>query len=281
MSPNDFEPLDPTYVQDVLSRPPFVTISGVPNIRDLGSYPSTIYPGKSTRPGFIFRSAEVSGITNEGVEQMRDLGIAKIFDLRSDTEMKRYNSPVPVIDGVEVRWTPVFKTEDYSPEMMAKRFQLYASGKIEAFMQLYSQILDHAGPSFGAILRHIRDKPSEGCLFHCTAGKDRTGLIAAIILKLGGVDNEVIAEEYALTRIGREPSRLMIMERLAKEPYFQSNNEAAMNMLSCRHETMVAFLKLFEEKYGGAEEYCKKHMGLTDDDLTAIRNNILTPTPRL
>ena len=51
-------------------------------------------------------------------------------------------------------------------------------------MELYSQILDHGGAAFGVVLRHVRDKPSEGFLFHCTAGKDRTGIIAAIILKV-------------------------------------------------------------------------------------------------
>ncbi len=51
-------------------------------------------------------------------------------------------------------------------------------------MELYTQILDHGGPTIGFILRHIVDKPTEGCLFHCTAGKDRTGVIAAIILEV-------------------------------------------------------------------------------------------------
>jgi hypothetical protein len=51
-------------------------------------------------------------------------------------------------------------------------------------MELYSQILDHGGSSFGIILRHIRDNPEEGCIIHCTAGKDRTGIIAAILLKV-------------------------------------------------------------------------------------------------
>jgi hypothetical protein len=56
--------------------------------------------------------------------------------------------------------------------------------QIKAFMELYSQILEHGGPAFGSILRHVRDKPNDGCLFHCTAGKDRTGIIAAILLKV-------------------------------------------------------------------------------------------------
>ena len=51
---------------------------------------------------------------------MRELGVTKVFDLRSDTEIRKYNTPLPQIDGVEILHTPVFKTEDYSPEMMAK-----------------------------------------------------------------------------------------------------------------------------------------------------------------
>jgi hypothetical protein len=55
-----------------------------------------------------------------GKSRMRDLGITTVFDLRSDTEIRKYGTPQPTIEGVEVLWTPVFKTEDYSPEMMAK-----------------------------------------------------------------------------------------------------------------------------------------------------------------
>ncbi|KAF5388337.1 hypothetical protein D9615_000639 [Tricholomella constricta] len=275
---NDLEPLDAAYVADVLSRPPFVTIDGVINVRDLGSYLSETSPGDITRPRFLFRSAELSGITKEGEHQLKTLGIATVFDLRSDTEIHKYNTPQPAIDGVEIIRAPVFQTEDYSPEMMAKRYQLYASGKTEAFMELYSQILDHGSLSFGTILRHIRDSPTGGCILHCTAGKDRTGIIAAILLKLAGVANSAIAEDYALTRVGREPAREMIMARLSKEPLFASNNEAALNMFTCRHETMLAFLSLLEDKYGGVETYAKQRLALSDDDLSKIRSNILVPS---
>ncbi|KAF9567361.1 hypothetical protein CPC08DRAFT_681195 [Agrocybe pediades] len=279
---HDLDPLDPAYVQEVLSKPPFVTLDGVINVRDLGNYPSTIERGKITRPGYLFRSAEVSSITEDGKARMRELGITTIFDLRSDTEIRKYNTPMPEIDGVQILHIPVFKTEDYSPEMMAKRYQLYASGKNEAFIELYSQILDHGGHAFGAILRHVKDKPNESRLFHCTAGKDRTGIMAAILLKLAGVDDESICQDYALTRIGREPAREKIMQRLSKEPLFASNNEAALNMFTCRQETMEAFLKHFDSKYGGATGYIKDYVGLSDEDIAAIQNNILIPgQPRL
>ncbi|KAK1233432.1 hypothetical protein PQX77_003410 [Marasmius sp. AFHP31] len=272
----ELEALEPSYVQDVLSRPPFVNIEGVINVRDLGGY-TTSFTNKITRPRLAFRSAELAGVTDRGKQQMKDLGITTVFDLRSDTEIEKYNSSSPSIDGVKVIRTPVFSKEDYSPEMMAKRYQLYASGKTEAFMELYSQILDHGGAAFGSILRHVRDRPNEGFMFHCTAGKDRTGVIAAIILKLAGVDDRSIAEDYALTRVGREPARAKILERLAKEPLFASNNEAALNMFTCRFETMTAFLGLLQDKYGGVEEYLKKFLNLSDSDIQLIRSNILLP----
>lgn len=55
-----------------------------------------------------------------GKTALKELGISKVFDLRSDTEIRKYNTPLPQIDGVEILHTPVFQTEDYSPEMMAK-----------------------------------------------------------------------------------------------------------------------------------------------------------------
>ncbi|KAF9021518.1 hypothetical protein BDZ89DRAFT_1137968 [Hymenopellis radicata] len=276
---NDLEPLDPAYVSDILSRHPFITIPGVINVRDLGLYPSTTVPTHITKPHLVLRSAELSGITEEGKARLKSLGVTKVFDLRSDTEIEKYNSPLPEIEGIEVLRTPVFQKEDYSPEMMAKRFQLYSSGKTEAFMELYSQILDSGGSAFGAILRHVRDRPTEGCIFHCTAGKDRTGIIAAMLLKLCGVSDGDIADDYALTRVGREPAREMIMRRLSKEPLFASNNEAAMNMFTCRRETMLAFLEYLDKHYGGAEGYAKQYLGLSDEDIHIIRNNFLMVQP--
>jgi len=270
--------LDEDYVRTRLKEPPFVTIDGVLNVRDLGSYQS-VDPSFVTKPSLMYRSGEVSGITEEGKSQLKALGITHIFDLRSDPEMAKWQSPIPQIDGVEVIHAPVFKNEDYSPEVMAKKFKLYSANKTEAFMELYTQIMDNAGPSFRTILRHIRDNPNSGCIFHCTAGKDRTGILAALLLKLAGVDDQTIAEDYALTRVGREPAREKIMARLREEPLFASNNEAALNMFSCRSDTMVAFLVLLEEKYSGVEGYLKGVVQLTDEDISAVRTNILTPRP--
>ncbi|KAI0034125.1 protein-tyrosine phosphatase-like protein [Vararia minispora EC-137] len=266
------EPLDPAYVAQTLSNPPFVSIAGVYNVRDIGSLPLFSDTSLVTRPRFAYRSAEVSGIQQIGMEQIKGLGITTVYDLRSEAEMSKYNTPVPTIPGVQILHTPVFSQKDYSPTNMARRFQMYASGKIEAFMKLYSEILDAGGEAFGTILRHVRDKPDEGFLFH--SGKDRTGVAAALLLSLTGVDDDIIAQDYSLTRVGREPFREAILKRLEKEPIFASNKDSALNMLSSRHETMVAFMKMLQEDYGGAEGYAKKYCSLTDEDLAVIRANM-------
>ena len=134
----DLDALDPAHVADVLSRPPFVYIPGVINSRDLGMYPSATYPGKMTKPRHLYRSAEISRILPEGPSTgetshdtlwlivslgkklFKELNITKVFDLRSDTEIRKYNAPLPKIDGVEIIHVPVFEATDYSPETMAK-----------------------------------------------------------------------------------------------------------------------------------------------------------------
>ncbi|KAN0115966.1 Tyrosine phosphatase family domain containing protein [Russula decolorans] len=273
---SELAPLDPDLLVDVLSKHPFVTIDGIFNVRDLGMIP-VADSEYVTRSGFMYRSGELSGVTPHGKEKLRALGITTIFDLRSDTEIAKYDATTPQISGVTVLHAPVFTKEDYSPERMAQRFQLYASGKTEAFMQLYSEILDAGGPAFGAILRHVRDSPNDAFIFHCTAGKDRTGIAAALLLLLAGASTDAISADYALTYIGRAPIRPLILSRLAREPLFASDPTAAHNMLSSREETMQAFLKMLGERYDGVKEYVRRACSLTDQDIVIIRQNLLTP----
>ena len=78
------------------------------------------------------------------------------------------------------------------------------------------------------------------------------------LLKLAGIDDEDVARDYALTRVGREPAREMIMIRLAKEPLFASNNEAALNMLTCRygHDISNHLLDLSDGLFVGMKPCC-------------------------
>lgn len=81
------KPQLPSAVEENLPIPPFINIHGLPNFRDCGGYPIANRPGEIIRTGIIYRSANPSNITETGINQLRDLGIAKVFDLRSDREI--------------------------------------------------------------------------------------------------------------------------------------------------------------------------------------------------
>jgi hypothetical protein len=100
------QPLPPDELQKILSTPPFVVVEGVMNIRTIAT-PDSHYtidhpdPNCIVKPFHVFRSAELSHITDTGKDQLRAFGIKKVFDLRSDYEIAKFDSPVPNIEGVE------------------------------------------------------------------------------------------------------------------------------------------------------------------------------------
>ena len=111
--------------------PPFVTVAGIPNFRDLGGYPISSSAKHSVKRKIVYRCGEPSKVTKDGIAIMQQLGITHIYDLRSNNEIERNKAAgrggVVEWDGCERVFAPVFLDEDYSPESLALRFKDYAS----------------------------------------------------------------------------------------------------------------------------------------------------------
>ena len=114
----------------------------------------------------------------------------------------------------------MFAAEDYSPEAVAARFGDYGDEAADGFVRAYGQILRHAGPAVGDVLRLLADGDG-AVLVHCSAGKDRAGCVVAVVLSLLGVEDGVVAEEYALSERGLADLREGFVERLVKGGVFQ------------------------------------------------------------
>lgn len=129
-----------------LPTPPFVDIPGLANFRDLGGYPIASQPGKVVRRDVVFRSAEPSKTTEEGIDRLKQLGITLVYDLRSQKEFERgvergLNNPVKEWEGAKRIFAPVFRHEDYSPEAIALRLKNYGSGsEVRLFFCCYHSI---------------------------------------------------------------------------------------------------------------------------------------------
>jgi hypothetical protein len=115
-----------------LPSPPFITVTGIPNFRDLGGYPVAGSKKHSFRRGIVYRCGEPTSVKEDGISTMSELGITHIYDLRSNIEIERNveagRGGVKEWEGCERVFVPIFPDEDYSPEKLAVRFNDYVGG---------------------------------------------------------------------------------------------------------------------------------------------------------
>jgi hypothetical protein len=295
-----------------LPSPPFIPVEGVPNFRELGGYACSP-SGACLRRKYLFRCATLAQITPAGTHTVtQDLNIRTLYDLRSQPEinsvLKTSGAAGVEVRGVTRHFVPVYKDEDYSPVALGRKYAMYtapdedpAHGYSAGFVAAYRDIAEHAGPAYRKILEHVRDRPQEPLIFHCTAGKDRTGVLAALILRLCGVDDEVIAWEYAITERGLGDWRRVIVERMmagsgggvsssssgggggsdneGKDREVKRKGmtrEQAERIVGSRANNIKVFLKeVLDGEFGGTRQYLKDYCGFTDADLDKIRGNLV------
>ncbi|KAJ5983859.1 hypothetical protein N7481_005958 [Penicillium waksmanii] len=259
-------PIPETTVSKIISLPPFITVPGVSNFRDLSH-------DEKLRAGYVYRSGNLSDITEEGKAILaKELGITTIFDLRNEGE--RLRAPSPVIEGIDTIWMP------YGARPASLNLRDFAGEDTSAtgFVKMYNGILDAATPAFSQVFSHIRDQPDDPFIFHCSAGKDRTGVLAALILLLTGRTHDDIINDYILTRIALESVRENLTEALALQGGTEHLSPEANGMLELsgvRAQAMAAFLKSFENTYkGGVEEFLTTKLGFSPEDVQNMRHNL-------
>ncbi|KAF2740620.1 hypothetical protein EJ04DRAFT_558613 [Polyplosphaeria fusca] len=257
-----------SIVDDVLSKPPFTVVPGVVNIRDLGAFASPY-----VKHNLIYRSGTLSpphprSLPPASLSMLRDeLGIKLILDMRNDREIA--GAPDPVLQGVQN--VHLRSTKPPTPTDMNAFLE---NGGIRGYVNMYEEILDIHTPSIQKALEWIRDEGTP-LLFHCTSGKDRTGVLAAVILGLAGAPADVIAYDYSLSRVGVEPSREFLLAMLKSwNADWTLETPGIAKFSQVRKDFMMATLEMVDGKYGGMEGYVKSVLGFGDEDVERIRNNL-------
>ncbi|KAF8832122.1 hypothetical protein HHX47_DHR1001228 [Lentinula edodes] len=236
-----------------LPYPPFVDIEGVINMRSVGGYATST--GGVAKPNIIYRSGDISSITERGRGQFSALGVHVVFDFRADSEIKDYDSATPAMEGVKIIRAPAGIQNAFDPASIAIRLKKWQIDELQAFLNTYEEILDTATEAFRTVFIHLRDHPDQPCLIHCTgkeeqfitlsishltpfanaAGKDRTGMFVTLLLMVLGVEDRYIIDEYALTTVGLAPSMPHLLHKLQKMPVFRDNWEGLLNMGSSKY----------------------------------------------
>jgi protein tyrosine/serine phosphatase len=273
---------------------PFIAVANINNLRDVsaGIQPSAV----SLRPRLLYRSGDPSNTTLDGLSTLHNtLGVRTIFDLRSAPEIANaavsadeWESRLAAFASAHSgggaapltrRWTPVFRAEDYGPAAVALRFRNYAdeSAGEQGFVRAYASILEHGARAYGAIITHLARDDGDGAggtLIHCSAGKDRAGVCAAVVLSLLGVERAAVARDYHWTEAVMAARRPMLVARLAASGMFGEGDAAARaaeRMTGARAESMLATLAYVDDKYGGVERYVREQCGVSQETIDALR----------
>lgn len=175
-----------------------IEFEGVINFRDLGGYRGS--QGATVRWGRLFRSGALHHMTDADVQQARAMGIRSVLDLRRPDEVA-YQQFGPLIAPPTMHYSLSLIPEDGSPQL-DERYGRGISG------DRYRGYMDFAGADYPnyyvQALELLASEETYPAVFHCTAGKDRTGVIAALVLDILGVDAQTIAEDYALSNLTRD-----------------------------------------------------------------------------
>ena len=211
---------------------------GLLNARELGGMP--LKNGKVFKKGVAIRSDSPSDLTKAQAEKIREYGVTRVIDLRSEAEVRFYGNAFKDMPGVDFLNIPLFLGNPDAKDDPTMEF--LRTHKLGDF---YVIILEELGDRVCDVLRKISD--NEGItLFHCAHGKDRTGVICAILYLLAGVDEDLIIKNYA---VSYEYMRPVLDPLIARDEAPGGRNMS--HVLRSDAENMEIFLGYIHDRYEG------------------------------
>jgi protein-tyrosine phosphatase len=242
-----------------------VPFDGITNLRDLGGYPTA--SGGITRWGTVFRADALHKLTADDLEAFEELGVRTVYDLRGDVERGEFPGPVPS-RHVSIVGRPRDVEPPPPPADMTTR-----DGE-EMLRDMYVGALTHSAVEIGTILRGLADPAGTPAVFHCHGGKDRTGLVAAVLLLALGVDPDTVLDDYEATsryrRLDQQQDSLANMLQAGISP------EAAAGVLGTPRWAMAEAVDRLLTSPGGVEAFLTGPAGLEPNELDVLRDHLTT-----
>jgi protein-tyrosine phosphatase len=234
---------------------------GCLNARELGGYPTA--DGRETRWGAVVRSDSPAALTEAGRAALADYGVRAIVDLRLPTELADAPNPFAEPGDHGIAYTNVsFIDPAFAPP-----------DAVTTLADDYLQMLDRYRRPVAEAITAVAQAPPGVVLVHCAAGKDRTGLVAALLLALAGVPDETVAADYAMTG---EALRPQLEAWLDSDPAGRAEREALLARYAPTAEVMLEVLARLADRYGGVEPYLLE-AGVPQADLDRLRDRLLGP----
>ena len=240
---------------------PLTPLQGASNFRDLGGYQTT--DGRHVRRGQMFRSDHLASLTDADVARLQALGVRHSLDFRGVAE---YTATPYAIAGVERVALTI------EPTVIARMQALVAQGivptteeTVELMCETYRDFVNRNADTYGRFMKHLLEQPTPQ-VFHCTAGKDRTGFAAALVLSALGVDRATIEQDYLLTnQLYKRDARLE----------GQGHAHVMKVLWQVQPEFLDAAFDAVDAQHGGMHNYLHGAIGLSPQELAELRRMLL------
>ena len=224
---------------------------GCLNVRDLGGHPTE--DGGKTRFGAVVRADSVRKLSDEGWAALVEHGVKRIVDLRFHDELE---ADPPRELPVEVVHIPLLGVFDEVPWF-------------DTVGEFYLECLEGYGENFVGAVTAVARAPEGGVVVHCHAGKDRTGLVVALLLRLAGVAPGEIAADYALSEV----KLAELLDPWLADAEDEQERERRRRIASAPPEAMLGVVEELDRRYGSARDYLLAG-GAAEADLERVRERL-------
>jgi protein-tyrosine phosphatase len=229
------------------------------NFRDLGGYP-TAHDGR-VRWRTLYRADGLNRMTDADARRVRGLGVRTIIDLRTHGEIAERGRAAVESLGVTWHHLPMIDVVWDANEVPEPLPEDFVFGK-------YVEMITSGEACIADALRILADPDGHPAVFHCAAGKDRTGILAAVVLGVLGVPDDVIAEDYALSQPAMDE---MIAWFMANDEEASTRPRPPAAFLAAEHATMRSLLDHVRDRYGSMAGWVEHHLGVEAGVIDRLR----------
>jgi len=259
-----------TWVRQPKRYPPAST--SLPNLRDFGGYPTR--DGRRVRRGLLYRSASLAHLSDADLAQVEALGLRLICDLRTPEELEEAPNRLP--QGVEYLHLPAHARQNTRPSLRNVLGMMFKRGYLERILpRLYTEVMIDQNPHvFAEIFRRVADGQLP-LLIHCTAGKDRTGLSAALLLSWLGVEEDLIIQDYSISNLFYDDF-VRVSGRILKQlGQLGIQTAEVYPLMVADPRTLQATFAHIRRHYQSVEDYLRGPVGLDEATLQAVKDRLL------
>ncbi|MCL3781312.1 tyrosine-protein phosphatase [Prolixibacteraceae bacterium JC049] len=249
-----------------------VKLNGAHNLRDLGGVRNK--SGRLVKTGIVFRSDKLTDLTEEDLAKLEMLRVRKVLDLRSVIEVNLKADKMP--RGARFFHRQIGHEAVDPVDFTKKLLSGYWTGEgfADDAIKGYRIMVIEGKSVFPQIIRDILNNKEGATVFHCAGGKDRTGLVSALILSILEVPREIIFQDYLYTNIQRKEQFVHKFTKLKKATNNKIKDDLLAAMKAHKSYLQSAF-DTIEKEFGGMDRYVKSYLGITAEEIHLLKSKML------